>query len=399
MRIVATLLIITCYLRPSRSLTPRWNGHGGQSNGREAPKIQIQAVPEKDDDDLMVMMSVRGGAASNGIIRSAKASLSKTLESTKQTFSTISKSIRQPTLPRFLRSKQDKQAEDLMKELQTTLVLNVKVPNTTVLPEEVIQVAAKRSGMLGRPLRTESVQEFARSLKRWYERKGYVLHSVTGATLHAETNTAEIAVQEPYIHRVPVDITYCKEMVIDDDGSLLSFRQYKDIRTRRDPHGLADLKKDDLNTTFIATTGKTNPDRIAKTLQLNPQTPFQWQGQRWQAIVGSGIFSRVLQATPERMADGTVQLQIIATEAPPRNLEYGLSKSLYTGSWEGEVDFQHGNVLGGGESLGVTVKRGTTDAEPSVRVKFKVVMTSRCFQILLENTSTMMAQREKRTTI
>jgi outer membrane protein assembly factor BamA len=65
-----------------------------------------------------------------------------------------------------------------------------------------------------------------------------------------------------------------------------------------------------------------------------------------------------------------VQLQILATEPPPRNLEYGISRSLYTGSWEGEVDFQHSNLLGGGETLGLSIRRGTKDAEPSVRLKY-----------------------------
>jgi outer membrane protein assembly factor BamA len=71
------------------------------------------------------------------------------------------------------------------------------------------------------------------------------------------------------------------------------------------------------------------------------------------------------------MRDGSIQLHIIAQEAPPRNLEYGVSRSLYTGSWEGELDFLHGNMLGGGETLGLVVRRGAKDPEPSVRLRFQ----------------------------
>ena len=71
------------------------------------------------------------------------------------------------------------------------------------------------------------------------------------------------------------------------------------------------------------------------------------------------------------MRDGSVQLHIIAEEAAPRNLEYGVSRSLYTGSWEGELDFLHGNIFGGGETLGLAVRRGAKDPEPSVRIRFQ----------------------------
>lgn len=70
------------------------------------------------------------------------------------------------------------------------------------------------------------------------------------------------------------------------------------------------------------------------------------------------------------MSDGTVQLQVLAQEAPPRNLEYGITKSLYTGHWEGELDFKHDNLLGGGESLGFIVRRGAKDPEPTMILRF-----------------------------
>jgi hypothetical protein len=258
-----------------------------------------------------------------------------------------------------------------MEKLLSMPVQRVTVPNSTVLPDDVVQIAAKRAGLLGSPLKSDRVQDLARTLKRWYILKGYVLHSVTGATLKPETATAEITVQEPVNSDTPVGISFYKEMVIDEEtGDLLTLRQYKERHQRRRTLGFDKLKKEDLNTTFVPTTGRTKASRIATAMGMTPGKPFQWDNLRWQKIAGSGLFSRILQATPQPMTDGTVQLHIVATEAPSRHLEYGVGKSLYTGGWEGELDFEHANLLGGGETLGVVVRRGTSDATPSVRLKF-----------------------------
>ena len=90
---------------------------------------------------------------------------------------------------------------------------------------------------------------------------------------------------------------------------------------------------DGLNTTLIESKGRTNPRTLSKRMGLKPGSHFQWNGDRWQSISRSGIFSKVWNASPVQMEDGTVQLQVLAQESPPRNLEYGLSKSLYTGHW------------------------------------------------------------------
>jgi len=261
--------------------------------------------------------------------------------------------------------------KELLKQLQTMPVRQVVVPETSVLPKEVVQLAAKHSGVIGNPLRTDRVQDFARSLKHWYSRQGYILHSVTGATLNADTATAEIAVEEPRIAEAPVEITFCKEMVIDNEtGDLMTFREYRDKHQQRRLLGFDNLSKDNLNTTYVTTDGRTKPRRVASALGLTAGRPFQWDGNKWRNVVTCGVFARVLQASPRPMPDGSAQLHIIATEAPPRHLEYGMGRSLYTGSWEGELDFEHGNLLGGGEKLGLSVRRGAKDSIPSVQLSF-----------------------------
>ena len=271
------------------------------------------------------------------------------------------------------RSKQQKVQEEMMQTLLTTPVRQVVIqPNTTVLPSTVVHIAARRAGLLGQPLGIDRVQEFARSIQRWYTRQGYVLHSVTGATLVPETGTAEIRVQEPTTADEPVRIVFCKEMVVDPEtGDVISFRQYSDKHTQRRTFKFNSetIARNDLNWTYVPTpVGRTRPRRIAAALGLAPGEHFRWNESRWRKIVGSGIFKKVLQAAPKTVDNGTVQLQILVHEAPPRHLEYGLSKSLYTGDWEGELDFEHVNLLGGGESLGFTFRRGTKG--PSGRLRF-----------------------------
>lgn len=375
-------VIIMVLLAASDAWSPFSRGNsGGLGGGSNYNPLFVPAATHEDDPPLssnwLLNDVVRGGAAKkNPVVKGSKNTLQTTAaywsnacrSATDAVSNTVSGITKQVT--DIFISKEKKEELALLEKLKTTPVRSVSAPNSTVLPPEILTVAAKRSGMIGTPLRVETVQEVARNLKQWYTRKGYVLHSVTGATLKPDTGTAELQVQEPKVSTEPVGITFCKEMVVEEDGSLLTYRQYKEKHARRKTFGHDTLDKTDLNMTYVETSGRTDPNRIAQALKMTPGRPFKWDGSRWHAIAGSGVFSRILRASPERMRDGTVQLRIVATEAPPRNLEYGISKSLYTGSWEGEVDFEHNNLLGGGESLGVIVRRGTKDAEPSVRLKY-----------------------------
>lgn len=273
----------------------------------------------------------------------------------------------------MFKSKEQRDDEVLMHQLQTMPIRRVVVvPNSTVLPSEVVQNAVQRAGILGQPLRNDRVQVLAKMLQHWYQSHGFILHAVTGATLQSDTSTAEIVVQEPHTSSTaPVGIDFYREMVIDyDTGELLTFRQFKERHEARRTLGFQHWKRSDLNTTLVPTTGRTRPNCIARALKLDPGKPFCWDSVRWQQIAKSGVFSKILDATPRQMPDGGVQLHVSVTEAPARHLEYGLGKSLYTGGWEGELDFEHANVLGGGETFGISFRQGAKDKEPSVRLKF-----------------------------
>lgn len=220
----------------------------------------------------------------------------------------------------------------------TIPVQNVIVTGSQLLPVSVVRAAGQRSGMIGSVLEPARVNECAKHIKKWYNQKGYVLHSVTGATLHVDNGTATLAVQEPILSSMPVDIRFAKEVPIDpENGQTTTLRRYKEKLERRKSRPLSRDEwikiKSGLNTTLITTEGRTNPNKISKRLDLHPGDHFRWNSQRWQNIAQSGIFSKIWRASPVQMNDGTVQLQVLAEEAPPRNLEYGITKSLYTGHW------------------------------------------------------------------
>ena len=383
------LVALMSALRPAGAFVPpknNWNrrdlsssGHSGSNNNQgpqEPPPPPQWSGSDAFQDDAFQLLAhndtLRGGASSsrssrsNDIVKGAQATLQKSASFWKNSMGNAKRRISS-----LFQSKETKKEEELLQQLQSMPVRHVVVPETTVLPERVIASAVTRSGLIGSPLRTDRVQALAKQLKQWYLRKGYVLHTVTGATLKPETATAEITVEEPRISQIPVKITVCKEMVIDSEtDELVTFKQYRDKHVARKTFGYDRLDRKSLNTTFVETKGRTSPIKVAKALKLFPGRPFKWDAGRWQQISTSGIFSRVLQTSPERMPDGTVTLQVYCTEPAPRHLEYGLGKSLYTGSWEGEIDFEHLNMFGGGETIGVIVKRGNKDAEPSVRLRY-----------------------------
>jgi hypothetical protein len=325
---------------------------------------------------------IRGGGSTEHVVKGASATLSSTASFWAKGFKSFALTIATPfraargILSGLTKTKKQQEEAVLLEQLRTMPIRQVTIPNTTILPVDVIQIAARRSGLVGQPLRTDRVQDFAKVLQTWYQRHGYVLHRVTGATLVPETGTAEIAVREPATAACPVDIVVMKEMIVTQQGELLTMRQYRDQqqqqhqqwRSRTALHN----NNQNLNTTFVPTnqTGRTRPGRIATALQLQPGQPFCWNAPRWQRVANSGVFRKILRATPAPLEDGTVQLQIMAIEAPPRHLEYGVGKSLYTGSWEGELDFEHLNLFGGAETLALSLRRGTKDAMPSVRMRF-----------------------------
>lgn len=299
----------------------------------------------------------RGGAANDAtaIVSNSVSNWMKALQSTVSSLLSPFQALAQ----KLKRSIPTTEEDEMRSLLKSTVVQRVTVPNSTVLPSHVIETAAQKS-VLGKPLHTDSMQELVLRLNNWYRQQGYMFHMVTGATLKPSSATAELTVQEPHFGKDPVGITVYKEMIPDPSTrELLSKREY---RKRYETPAV--------NSTLVPTKGHVKPHRIAKAMRLEPGDHFHLDQNRWNNVASSGLFSSVLQTSPLLMPDGTLQFHIAATEAPSKQLEYGVGRSVYTGGWEGELDFKHGNLLGGGEMLGMNLRKATNDGSNSARIRF-----------------------------
>lgn len=336
---------------------------------------------EQTIKDVQLQIIFRGGSTTSSISTQDDKQHEhepQPIVQSRQTFTVPFWGSASKSLSSLFKSKEKFMEEKLIKELSTMPVEHVKlVSNETIVPPEVVELAARRAGLIGQPLQPESVQEFARALKRWYTREGYVLHALKAANLRPETATAEIEVQEPILSTNPVDIVFCRQLVVDEDtGELLTLRQYKRKELSRGGRAAAKAKqKQSLaqipNTTLVEVTGRTRPAKIASALHLHPGKPFRWDERRWNAVSSSGIFSSILNVAPQLLEDGTVQLRLVVLEEKGAHVQYGLGRSGYTGSWAGDLNFERANVFGGGESIGFSIARSPSDAEPSIRMCFR----------------------------
>lgn len=342
------------------------SGHGASDDGVPPSAVLTAPPPLVEETDHMIhsyssnsTLLLRGGG---NPISSTLATLATTLSSPFRTLRRLSP----------FGSKGTREAKAMRNRIEKLPIERVIVPNSTDLPEDVIQSAIDSSGMIGEPLSNEKVQKLAESLQLWYNRQGYLLHRVVGIQLDPDSATVAIAVMEPRSSKDPVLITALKEMVFDEEsGERISMRQYKERQNQRGkPIPTDGLGPQNLNTTLVETKSRVRPRRIAAALGVEPGKPFRFDTNKWDKISQSGLFSQVYQTAPLAKEGGTVQLNIAATEAPSKSLEYGFGKSLYSDVWEGEIDFQNTNLLGGGERLDIVFRRGPTDVIPSVRVRF-----------------------------
>ena len=307
--------------------------------------IQNESIHQNDNDNNDESIFIPRGGSSTSSSDDIVAGTKSTLQSTgnywisffRNTQSKIKLTI-QNLNPLKKKSTNEDEDDDNEPDVSTIPVQNIKAPGSTILPDAIIRSAGQRSGLIGSVMRSDKVQECAKIVKSWYIKRGYVLHTITGATLHAENGTATLNVQEPKSADLPLDIRFAKLVPIDPDtGEITTMRKYKTKLEKRKGRLFKGDEwtkiKSQLNTTLIEAKGRTNPRTISKRLGLKSGHHFKWDGHLWQRIAQSGIFTKVWKAQPVRMSDGSVQVQVLAQESPSKNLEYGIQKSLYTGNW------------------------------------------------------------------
>ena len=348
---------------------PFSNCNKGEGINRFSPDSKAHCLGE-EDGDLVMLMHVRGGGIGGGVLQKIsekrqdavngfRDAIDDTISYWRGAFAYLDSRLlpggraRQGDRQRKAddnpsrkekprRGRMSKEEKEALKQMETVTVNSVSAPKSTVLPSSVLTDAGTQSGLIGGAFCAEAVEECAGRLGKWYSDSGYILNSVTGATLDADTGTAQMSVEEATVAIDPVDIVNVREMSVDIS-----------------------------NSTLVPTKAKVRPKVLAEALNLHAGEPFRWDRDRWDGIDRrSGLFSRVWSVSPQKSPDGTVQLRIIATEAPARSIDYGITKSLYNDVWEGEIDCSHGNLLGGGERLGISIRRGTREPQPSFNIKF-----------------------------
>jgi len=293
-------------------------------------------------------------------------------------------------LVRHVILRQPTEEERAYQRLRSTIVRYV-ICNSTLLPNTIVQQCAKRGRMIGSPLLAETVQETARWINQWYQREGYALSCVTGATLmDEETGTVELVVEEPKFANPCVAIAYARPIPTtgnsNSHSNISTSSSSNDMQSTTTPTATNENATATSSVSYrISTTeGRTNPMVIQRALGFIPGAPYRWKEREWREISSSirTVFSSMFHAEPHRLDDGTVQFRIIAEERNAGNFAYGVTKSLMkvsstsessnnpASNLEGELSFDYANVFGGGETVSFSVRRAAKDPEASYRFSY-----------------------------
>lgn len=276
--------------------------------------------------------------------------------------------------------RQPTEEERAYQRLRSTVVRYV-ICNSTLVPNAIVQQCAKRGRLIGSPLLAETVQETARWINQWYQREGYTLSSMTGATLIEEdTGTVELVVEEPKFANPCVAIAYARPIPPGNSNSTINSRS-DEMQSTTTPTATNENATTTVSYRVSTTDGRTNPMVIQRALGFIPGAPYRWKEREWREISSSirTVFSSMFHAEPHRLDDGTVQFRIIAEERNAGNFAYGVTKSLMkvsessnnpASNLEGELSFDYANVFGGGETVSFSVRRAAKDPEASYRFSY-----------------------------
>lgn len=272
----------------------------------------------------------------------------------------------------FIKSKDTESGAKQQEEILTsTIVTEVTAPTSNLLPPEVLTLSAEHAKLIGGRLTPETLEMTAKSINDWYASQGYVMNSVNGATLVPSQNGQG---------RVELKVREAKMSRLKDQSVVIRFVEpCGDESDERDEILNLPLQSESSDETqqyqqYRIASGRTRPSKLAKIVGLTPGSHFRIIPQRWSRIVASSggifggqsnvggsnpIFSTVHALRPIPEDDGSVTVEIIATENKPfASVEYGVTKSLYSDQWEGELDLNHANAFGGGEVATLSVKKG-----------------------------------------
>lgn len=262
----------------------------------------------------------------------------------------------------------EKQQEEILK---STIVTEVTASTSDLLPPEVLTLSAEHAKLIGGKLTPETLDATAKSINNWYASQGYVMNSVTGATLVPSQNDqgrVELKVREAKVTKLKDKSVVIRFVEPCDDESDKS-DEIINLPLQSESSGRTEQYEQ-----YRITSGRTRTSKLAKIVGLTPGSHFRIIPQRWSRIVANSrgifgspsnvggsnsIFSSIHAIRPMPEDDGSISVEIIATENKPfASIEYGVTKSLYSDQWEGELDLKHANAFGGGEIATLSVKKG-----------------------------------------
>ncbi|KAL7537693.1 hypothetical protein ACHAXR_008005 [Thalassiosira sp. AJA248-18] len=297
--------------------------------------------------------------------------------------SALSKNL--PANP-FQKSKKEFKMKQQQQLLTSTKVKSVSAPDSELLPPHVITQCAKESNLIGGTLTPETLEETSNMINRQYLEHGYVMNSVTGATLvppsdgnandgggHVELKVREVKLaRSSQDNSSPVHIRFVEKIAdgadTGDDESIISLPSQSD-------QAQSDYQ------TYRTIPGRTRPSKIARMVNLVPGSHFCIFPERWSQLAAfpgssmfgggvkrgkSAIFSTIhaVRPVPTSQDGNTVELEIVASENKPYvSLEYGVTKSLFSDQWEGELDLNHANVFGVGEVATMNIRKGRSSGK------------------------------------
>ena len=279
-----------------------------------------------------------------------------------------------------LRKKEDiiSPSGDQEQVLRSTKILSVTAPESDLLPQDIITQSATEAELVGGTLNPKALELTATAINRWYADNGYVLNSVTGATLIPSATENDNNEDESSAEgRVELKVKEVKLAKTSSDSSfpvklqLVEPANSDSDASDQNSHITLPSQSSETPTFFKRKPGSTQAKKIARITKLEPGSHLRIIPDRWSRLVafpggifGAGggrgaIFSNIHALRPIPEKGNTVSVEVIATEnSPYAALEYGVTKSLYSDRWEGEFDLKHINAFGGGEVATINVRKG-----------------------------------------
>lgn len=268
------------------------------------------------------------------------------------------------------------------KLLSSTIVQSVSAPNSALLNPDDITQCAKETNLIGGNLTPETLEQTATLINRLYMKHGYVMNCVTGATLvppsdattddhggHVELKVKEVTLARPKNRNSSlVNVRFVEKMDqedMEDKENIITLPVQSSSDQSQSGHQ-----------SYRIVSGRTRPSKIARSLGLVSGSHFQILPELWSRLVVSSsndknpqqqhtpVFSAIHAVRPLITGQDTVELEIVATENKPFvSLEYGVTKSLYSDQWEGELDVKHANLFGGGEVATINIRKGMSSRQ------------------------------------